>query len=87
MAKYRKKPVVVEAMQWNGRNTCAIQAFGCGIRRIFDGRRLVYLLVPTKKGDTSLHKDDWIIRDVQGEIYPCNSGIFEQAYELAKEKK
>lgn len=85
MAKYRKKPVVVEAIQWTGKNTSAVQAFGCGIRRIFDGRRLVYLLVPTPKGDSSLHTNDWAIKNAKGEFYPCNSGIFEQAYEKVED--
>ena len=84
MAKYRKKPVFIEAMQWTGKNTSAVQAFGRRIQRIFDGRKLAYLLIHTLKGEVAAYKNDWIIRGEKGEFYPVKNNIFLETYEPVK---
>lgn len=77
MAKFRKKPVVVEAFQWNGQRPrywpdWAIDVF------LVDGLELV---VDTLEGRMKADMGDWIIRGVKGEQYPCKPDIFEATYE------
>lgn len=82
MMKFRKKPVVVEAFQWKGD---AAQAFldtiGFAKEITVDGDSL---FIKTLEGTMEASKGDWIIRGVQGELYPCKPNIFEQTYELVE---
>lgn len=87
MAKYRKKPVVIEAIQWNEENTLDVIRFceGCASLKI-DQDRNPYLLIRTPEDndiDTkhAASKNDYIIKGVAGEFYPCKPDIFEQTYE------
>jgi hypothetical protein len=81
IARWRKKPIVVDAWQWDG---CApqwlrpdwVNASGC---RTFDG----IMIVPTLEGEIIAHPSDWIIRGVEGEVYPCKLSIFNATYEPA----
>jgi hypothetical protein len=83
MAQYRKKPVVIEAVQLENLeipNLMAIQQFvGLG-KDIFkvesDG-----LIIKTLEGDMKASIGDFIIKGVQGEFYPCKPDIFEKTYE------
>lgn len=85
--KYRKKPVVIEAVRFiNGR----VDAKPSWITKAFDERYLRVrangeLIVRTLEGDMIAADGDYIIRGVQGEIYPCKPDIFEQTYEAVKE--
>lgn len=74
--KYRKKPVVVEAMQWNGLNRNAVSEF-MGRCKTVDGR----VRVETLEGVVYATPGDWIIKGVAGEFYPCRNDIFEATYE------
>lgn len=78
MAKYRKKPVEIEAIQWNGNNPRAVTSFvganGCAL----EGGELTIF---TLEGDMHASLNDWIIRGVAGEFYACKPDIFEQTYE------
>ena len=84
MAKYRKKPVVIEAVQWNGelllfnvpRWLSMAQKSGT-IKFISDHNAVV----KTLEGDMFLSVGDYIIRGVKGEIYPCKPDIFKATYE------
>ena len=85
MKKYRKKPVVIEAIQWDG----SPEAAYC-ITHIqgFDGRRIYWLdpaedglLIDTLEGAMTANLGDWIIKGIKGEIYPCKPDIFEMTYE------
>ena len=87
MAKYRKKPVIIEAIQWTGKNTSAVRRFCPVAVKIFDGRKIAYLLIPTLEGDHQASKKDWIIKGVAGEFYPCKPDIFKQTYEKVEEKE
>ncbi|MEJ8416965.1 hypothetical protein WKE44_25115 [Klebsiella pneumoniae] len=77
MAKFRKKPVVIDAVQYSGSNALEIHRFTDGSARYVDRR----LLIPTLEGDHEATKGDWIIRGVAGEFYPCKPDIFEATYE------
>ena len=84
MAKYRKKPVVIEAVQYDGNFRCLdifsindVGNFKLGKEE--DGSP--YLLIPTLEGDMKCSKGDWIIKGVNNEFYPIKSEIFFKTYE------
>lgn len=91
MPKYRKKPVVVEAIQWTGSNLEEIRNFvGSNLIEeyveFFDIKRtlnkmLVDIAIDTLEGTMRVDYGDYIIKGVQGEFYPCKPDIFEQTYE------
>ena len=82
MAKYMKKPIVVEAVQWTGENRGEIRDFATGFRRLdFDGNvRERVLIIETLEGKMKAQVGDFIIKGVQGEVYPCKPDIFEASY-------
>lgn len=87
MAKYRKKPVEIEAVQWNG---------------TFDGAKAIarwaedksnatlvvseedgdlWFTIETLEGSMTVTPGDFVICGVKGEFYPCKPDIFEETYE------
>ena len=76
--KYRKKPVVVEAVHWNGSNHKEIIDFAEN-KILFDALGNVW--IATLEGDMVAKKGDYIIKGVQGEFYPCKPDIFAETYE------
>lgn len=75
--KYRKKPVVVEAIQYTDNNLLDVVKF-CGEgNTIFD----YYLYIVTLEGNMRVSKGDYIIKGIHGEFYPCKPDIFEETYE------
>ena len=74
--KFRKKPVVIEAIRWNGANTVEVCGF-VGPLDYFGGQ----LLIPTLEGVMKANPGDWIIKGIKGEFYPCKPDIFEATYE------
>ena len=77
--KYRKKPVVIEAVQWLGDNVTEIAAFTKSAKFAQDA---VY--IETLEGTMQANVGDYIIKGVKGEFYPCKPDIFEQTYEVAE---
>lgn len=88
MARYRKKPVEIAAVHYDGANRDEVAAFmgqtgkveetklpGAGIH---DG-----IVIHTLEGDMTTTVGDWIIRGVQGELYPCKPDVFAASYEEA----
>lgn len=80
--KYRKRPVVIDAIQFNGTNHDEIADF-CSPQPVKVGGGFT-LLIPTREGTMTASKQDWVIRGVQGEYYPCKSDIFAATYEEVK---
>lgn len=84
MAKYRKRPVVVEAFKWTGGPDQAedpewiIKRIKMGLVNFADGR----MYIKTLEGVMAAEPGDYVIKGLQGEIYPCKPYIFEQTYEL-----
>jgi hypothetical protein len=77
--KFRKKPVVIEAIQWTGNNMTDVLMFMVpGVEPDAEDRINV---IKTLEGDMSIGVGDWIIRGVKGELYPCKPDIFEATYE------
>ena len=90
--KYQKKPVIIEAIQLNGKNWIDICEFvGEGNYKLPD-RTLEeyreelfnYIYIVTLEGDMKANIGDYIIRGVKGEYYPCKPDIFKQTYEEAE---
>ena len=79
--KYRKKPVVIEAIQWIGNNLSEIDNF---IGRNVDNKETT-LVIHTLEGDMEASIGDYIIKGVNGEFYPCKPDIFDKTYEEVTE--
>ena len=82
--KYRKEPVVIEAMQWDGTeaDAHAIIAWMGGnadAQHIYE--EPVRIVIRTLEGPIAASPVDWIIKGVQGEFYPCKPDIFAATYE------
>lgn len=81
MAFYRKKPVVIQAIEFNGENHQEVIAFTNGDTQQLTGMQ--HLIIPTLEGEMRASKGDWIIKGVNDEFYPCKPNIFEKTYEPA----
>jgi hypothetical protein len=94
MSKYRKNPVVIEAVQFTQEASQKPQ-FNIDDDRIFglttrhnipvcvDGEGTKSLKIKTLEGTLTANIGDWIIVGVKGELYPCRDDIFKQTYEPA----
>ena len=85
MRIYRKKPVEVEAVQWDGTNGEAIKEWGAGFRKIEYALTPPVLRIYTLEGTMEASLGDWVIKGIQGELYPCKPDIFKATYELVEE--
>lgn len=82
--KYRKKPVVIEAIRWNGIGFQVgemPQWFLDAYMSKQINRKDDTLIITTLEGDMTANPKDFIIQGVKGEIYPCKPDIFEATYE------
>ena len=80
--KFRKKPVVIEAKRWVGVNWNEIRAFmGDTNAKIVDRR----IRIMTLEGAMYADENDWIIKGIAGEFYPCKPDIFDATYEVEPE--
>lgn len=79
---YRKKPVVIEAIEWTGANFIAVDLFAAQSSREVKQEGAV-LIIPTLEGDREAALGDMIIKGVQGELHPCKPDIFAATYETA----
>jgi len=85
--KFRKKPVVVEAMRWDGTNYAGVVEFlGDDYLGASRGPGFDQIIIATLEGPITASLDDWIIRGVQSEHYPCKPDIFEATYEPATQE-
>ena len=82
--RYRKKPVEIEAFQWDGRPPSydrwpdwAMAAWKGETIHLAGG----WLVVTTPFGDHRASRGDWITRGVAGELCPCKDEMFRQTYE------
>ena len=87
--KFRKKPVVIEAMRFTGGNVFEISRWAHeGLRPQSNSiirENMVGLDIVTLEGTMFASPGDWIIRGVKGEFYPCKSDIFEATYEAVND--
>ena len=92
MPKYRKKPVVIEAVQlrWD---TWSEMCDHADVGKLENGKPegfmgeecSIGLNIPTLEGLMKAEENDWVIKGVEGELYPCKPAIFEKTYELVEE--
>ena len=81
MAKYRKKPVIIEAIQWTGENELEIVNFvGESLREI----KNKIVKIDTLEGTMNASVGDWIIKGIRNEFYPCKPDVFEKTYEFVE---
>ena len=93
MAKYRKRPVVIDAIQWTGENLSEVLEF-TGKHPSWDKwfssfeeyenhvrEDCSIFKIITLEGTMEASPGDWIIRGVKGEHYPCKPDIFDATYE------
>ena len=86
MAKFRKKPVIIEAWLWDEtKETFALlksQGMSCASNQSHVIENFVRSMrILTLEGLMLANKGDWIIKGVNGEFYPCKPDIFEKTYE------
>lgn len=93
MAKYRKKPVVVEAFCWTGDMVkiddpvWIIEALkkpwgkSGSARFVYDSEKNTYIEIFTLEGVHEANQGDYIVQGTHGELYPCKPNIFEDTYE------
>lgn len=86
--KFRKKPVVIDAWRWDGKDEESAPGwFAEGRKKVFSGkpggilRDYDRLVIKTLEGMMEASAGDWIIRGVLGEIYPCKPEHFSLTYE------
>jgi hypothetical protein len=83
--RFRKKPVIIEAVQYNGHNSADIHEFtGCkkiSLEPVLPCGVMPYMEIRTLEGNMKAVPGDWIIKDVQGEFYPCKPDIFAATYD------
>lgn len=84
MAKYRKKPLVIEAIQFGADGSVGsfekCREFA-GDAFYYDYQASPTTRIKTLEGEIGCPAGWWIIKGVQGEFYPCKPDIFEQTYE------
>ena len=98
MGFYKKKPVVIEAIQWTGRNQREMFDYltnykltnefisNYGDNFYIDHSKVEGgLVIKTLEGEHIASIGDYIIKGVQGEFYPCKPDIFVSTYEPAEE--
>lgn len=81
MAKYRKKPVIIEAIQFNGDNCEEIIEFTNNTAHCL-ATHTPLIIIPTLEGDHQARTGDWVIKGVKDEFYPCKPDIFDATYEV-----
>jgi hypothetical protein len=80
--KFRKRPVVIEAVQFTGGNFTELSAFcGDNMRPAASSAVDGAIEIATLEGTMRAAVGDWIIRGVKGEFYPCKPEIFAVTYE------
>lgn len=88
--KFRKKPVIIEAVQLRWDTWSEICDF-VGVGKLEDGKpqgaqdgEAIALDIPTLEGLMHANEKDWVIKGVKGEFYPCKPDIFEATYEAVE---
>ena len=88
MSKYRKKPVVIEAVQVEPDNINELMKLSNGGSRdatyLWEDGKLDHIVVKTLEGTMIASLHDYLIKGVSGELYPCKPDIFDKTYEPAE---
>lgn len=88
MGKYRKRPIEVEAFQLNSKGLIEEDWFWDAVTRndiiilnFGEDPKDASCIIKTLEGDMIAHTGDYIIKGINGEIYPCKEDIFNKVYE------
>jgi hypothetical protein len=84
MKHYRSKPIVIQAVQFDGTYHCALE-----IMSMLDPKAAslgqtgfnITIQIPTPEGIMTAKPTDWIIKGTHGEFYPCRDDVFKTKYE------
>ena len=80
--KYRKRPIIIDAVLFDGTEGAIME-----VKQLAGNNKVLIncdnLVIPTLEGDMIASKGDYIIRGVNGEIYPCKPDIFDKTYDEA----
>ena len=81
--KYRKKPIVVDAIPWTGKNTAEVIGFCPELLKIRDGRKLAYLFLPHQHYylTEKIYKNYWVLKNSVGNFCCCRPDNFKADYE------
>ena len=88
--KFRKKPVVIEAIRWDGENLDEVMVFcnGDASYELMAGGASELVIATLEDGESIARHvasvGDFIIKGVAGEFYPCKPDIFDKTYEAAE---
>ena len=84
--RFRKKPVEIEAVKFDGWNWAECYQFMSDEVLVFPQvlEEREYIKIETLEGTMTASRGDWIIKGVNGEFYPCKPDIFEKTYELVE---
>ena len=82
--KFRKKPIIIEAIKFTYENLIEIRKF-VGDKLLISPypNEQDVIQIKTLEGNHTAKLGDWIIKGIKGEFYPCKPDIFEQTYEKA----
>ncbi len=87
MPFFQKKRIVIEARQFTGEFNSELIAWAGLPETAFvrlDGETKGKLMIPTLEGHLYASANDWIIKGIKGEFYPCKPDIFEASYETVQ---
>lgn len=82
--QYRKKPVVIDAVQYDGNFRCLDIFPFSEVREIIVSQEEngeACLKIETLEGTMTVSQGDWVIRGIKGEYYPCKNDVFLLSYE------
>lgn len=89
--KFKRKAVVISAVQLTQENVVEICEFA-KVGRLTDGdpqmgisNGKLELFIPTSHSTLRAEENDWIIKDLDGQLYPVNPKLFEESYETTQE--
>ena len=97
--KFRKRPVVIEAMPWDGSSKSIhiiadwadpgphpLVGHKCIVDILETSLNVLSVGIHTLEGYMAVSPGDWVIKGVKGEFYPCKPDIFEATYEAVEVK-
>ena len=87
MKNYVKKPVVVQAVEYDGANKEEIEGFvGKKLDTVYtELKEPLELKIPTLEGGMKVSKGDYVIKGIKGEFYPCKPDIFKSTYNVIED--
>lgn len=85
--KFRKKPVVIEAVQWTWDNFNEVMSMVTELEEPFKLGGGKSLKIFTLEGTMLAQPEDWIIKGIKGEFYPCEPQIFKETYEPVEDSQ